>query len=134
MLVNEISGKTTLMASAETPRALVLAWVTGVGALAAAAGAARPRATALPRTTTAPTVLGSRRPTPDLSQLRIPNPPGAVCSGSRAARGYPRRSGEERQAPAVIRTATRGAAKWHTGSRCTAPRARARGSGRRPVH
>src|SRR6202034_3800940 len=33
MLLNEISGKTTLMVVAETPRELVLAWVTGVGAL-----------------------------------------------------------------------------------------------------
>ena len=29
MLLNEMIGKTTLMASAETPRVLVLAWVDG---------------------------------------------------------------------------------------------------------
>src|SRR5271155_1805344 len=46
MLVNEMIGNTTLMALDETPRVLVLAWLTGVGALAAPAGAARPRATA----------------------------------------------------------------------------------------
>src|ERR1700685_2836397 len=109
MLVNEISGKTTLMASAETPRALVLAWVTGVGALAAAAGAARPRATALARTATAPAVLGSFRRTPDFPRPRIANPrvravpngaPPEAIPARRAMSGRRRQSVEQRLASA----------------------------------
>src|SRR6202044_2142293 len=74
MLVNEMIGNTTLMASDETPRVLVLAWVTGVGPLVAPAGPARPRATALPRMATAPIVWGSRRPLPESFQRRIAYP------------------------------------------------------------
>jgi hypothetical protein len=60
-----------LMAPAETPRELVLASVTGVGALVAPDGAARPKATALPRTATAPPARSSLRPGPGLPQRRI---------------------------------------------------------------
>src|SRR5271154_4001435 len=109
MLLNEMSGKTTLMAPAETPRVLVLAWLTGVGALAAAAGAARPRATAPTRTATAPAVLGSRPPTPDFPQPRIANPRVRVVQGhappeatpaSRVTNGRRLRSVEQRLAAA----------------------------------
>src|SRR6202042_3078923 len=71
MLVNEMIGNTTLMASAEMPRALVLASVTGVGALAAPDGAATPKATALPRTTAAPPARSTFLLGPDLPQHRI---------------------------------------------------------------
>ena len=109
MLLNEMSGKTTLMVLAETPRVLVLAWVTGVGALAAPAGAARARATALARTATAPTVRGSLRPTARFPQLRIANPrvravpnrapPEAIpADGTMSGRRLP--SVEQRLAPA----------------------------------
>ncbi len=55
ILAKEMIGKTTLMAPAETPRALVLAWDTGVAAPAAGAGVAAPSASAPPSTMTAPT-------------------------------------------------------------------------------
>src|ERR1700733_5746272 len=74
MLVNEMIGKTTLMVLAVTPRALVLAWVTGVGALEAPDGAATPEATTPPRTAMAPPALSSRNLAPDLPQRRIAHP------------------------------------------------------------
>ena len=57
-------------------RVLVLAWVTGVGAAEALPGAARPSATAVPSTVTAPMALGSVRRAPDVLRFRIADPPG----------------------------------------------------------
>ena len=71
MLLNEMIGKTTLMAPAETPRVLVLASVTGVGAFVAADGVATPKTTVLPRTTTAPPARRSLRRASDPPQRRI---------------------------------------------------------------
>ena len=89
MLVNEMSGKTTLIAFAETPRALVLALVTGVDGVLAANGAATPSATVLPRTTKAPPALSSLRLAPHFPLRRIAISP--VRRSNRAARkGYRR--------------------------------------------
>ena len=61
MLVNEMIGKTTLMAFAVTPRELVLALVTGVGGVLAPDGAATSNATVLPRTARTPPTLSILR-------------------------------------------------------------------------
>ncbi len=71
MLANEMIGKTTLMVLAVTPRALVLASLTGVGALLAPDGAATPNAAALARTATAPPARHTVRRTPDLHHRRM---------------------------------------------------------------
>ena len=71
MLPNEISGNTTLIALAETPRLLVLAWLTGVGASVAPDGIVRPTVTALARTAAAPLALTSARRLNDLTLPRI---------------------------------------------------------------
>ena len=82
MLTKEISGDTTLMALAETPRVLVLALVTGVGALVAPDGAATPRATVLPKKAMAPPVRSNLRLALDLPQRGIALSPSAALTGT----------------------------------------------------
>ena len=79
------------MVLAETPRALVLAFVTGVGAPAAPDGAATPNASALPITAMAPLTFSTVRLAPEFLQRRIATPGWAGLIG-RPGQGYRRRS------------------------------------------
>jgi hypothetical protein len=88
MLVNEIIGNTTLMEFAETPRVLVLALVTGVGALVAPDGAATPSATVLPKKAMAPPVLSSLRLALDLPERRIAISPNCAVRTGLPGEGY----------------------------------------------
>ena len=88
MLEKEMSGNTTLMALAETPRVLVLALVTGVGALVAPDGAATPSAIVLPKKAMVPPVLSSLRLALDLPQRRIAISPSAAFEPALPGEGY----------------------------------------------
>ena len=93
-------GKTTLMVLAVTPRALVLASLTGVGALLAPDGAATPNAAALATTATAPPARNRVRSTPDLHHRRIAvSPEHAVRNPGSPAEGYSRRVHRRRRGP-----------------------------------
>ncbi len=70
------------------PRVLVLALVTGVGALVAPDGAATPSAIVLPKKAMVPPVLSSLRLALDLPQRRIAISPSAAFEPALPGEGY----------------------------------------------